>query len=49
MSDRDVLNEMSSVERVRHAFTTCGTKDRVVHKAAESPRIVVNVTVTLSN
>jgi hypothetical protein len=44
MSDNDVPNEMSSVLRVLHAFTTCGTKDRVVHVAAASPRIVVNVT-----
>jgi hypothetical protein len=41
MSDKDVPNEMSSVERVRHAFTTWGMKEMVVHKAAASPRAVV--------
>jgi hypothetical protein len=44
MSDRDVPNEMSSVLRVRHAFTTCGMKERVVHMAAASPRAVVSIT-----
>ncbi len=37
-------NEMSPVERVRHAFTTWGMKEMVVHAAAASPRVMVNVT-----
>jgi hypothetical protein len=36
-------SEMSPVDRVRHARTTCGTNETVVHADAANPTLVARL------